>query len=181
MQKNWNKVSKKTVYENPYWRVDEERWTTPSGNELDWYVQRKDPFAMIIPFDGTNFYLVSVFRPPIGKYVLEFPAGGYKDRDPENAGRKELQEETGLSAGKITLLGRAYSSTGVSGAEFFVYLAEELARGEVTRDEGEEGMEVVRVGVEEFKSMIRSGEIECSETLAAFALFINNNLTNFSG
>ncbi len=173
MQQPWKKVKEETVYENPYWRVDEERWVTPSGNELDWYVQRKDPFAMVVPFDGTHLYFVSVFRPPLGRYILEFPAGGYSDGDSLGAARRELEEETGFVAGKLTEIGSAFSSTGVSGAEFFVYLAEDLKEGVTKHDEGEEGIEVVRVPVEKVGEMIRRGEIRCGETLAAYLMFLN--------
>lgn len=173
MQKPWKKVGEKTVYQNPYWRVDEEGWVTPSGNELDWYVQRKDPFVMVVPFDGTYFYFVSVFRPPIGEYILEFPAGGFRDEDPVIAAGRELEEETGFTTEKLIELGSAYSSAGVSGAEYFVYLAENLKNGKSKRDEGEEGMQVVRVHATKVSEMIRNGEIRCGETIAAYMMYLN--------
>lgn len=78
--------------------------------------------------------LVEQFRPPVGRYVIEFPAGLINDRpgaahESLKAGAKrELEEETGYRARRMTVLMKGPVSAGSSANLVTLVLAEGLSR-----------------------------------------------------
>ncbi len=91
------------------------------------------PAVGIVALTGENHVvLVEQFRPPIGKSVIELPAGLVGDiADAEHesflvAAKRELLEETGYAARRWTELGSGYSSPGLTDESMVLYLAEEL-------------------------------------------------------
>jgi len=121
---------------------------------------------------------VKQYRYAIGKVVLEIPAGklDFKGEDPEAAVRRELREETGAVCGKLTYMGKFYSSPAILDECIYMYLAEELDSGENDLDE-DEFIEVVRIPIEELADMICRGEIIDGKTQAGVmkALYIMNS------
>ena len=78
------------------------------------------------------------FRYPFAEELLEIPAGRLEANEtPEEAARRELKEETGLTADTLTPLGRQYATPGYCGEVLHVYLARGLHRGEAHLDDGE--------------------------------------------
>jgi ADP-ribose pyrophosphatase len=82
----------------------------------------------------------------------------------------ELREETGLQAACMDKLGFMYLSYGYTKQGMHVFLASALAGGEPSPSLEEAGIRTRRIGVEELRGLIRSGEIVDAATLAAFAL-----------
>ena len=79
--------------------------------------------------DGT-VWCVRQFRYPFSELLLEVPAGKLEPgEEPEQAARRELSEETGLEAGKLTCLGRHYCSPGYNSEVLHIYLAQDLRHG----------------------------------------------------
>lgn len=95
--------------------------------------------------DGTrHVILVSQYRVPLGRFSLEIPAGligddeGKEGEDASIAAARELEEETGYSAGKLEVLGEFYSSPGMVSECFTLLKATGLERiGEGGGTEGE--------------------------------------------
>lgn len=121
---------------------------------------------------------VKQYRYAMGRVLLEIPAGklDFKGEDPESAVRRELREETGALAGKLTYLGEFYSSPAILDERIYMYLAEELEFGENDLDE-DEFIEVVRIPINELAEMICRGEIVDGKTQAGVmkALYIFEN------
>ena len=87
--------------------------------------------------DGT-VWCVRQFRYPFSEQLLEIPAGRLEPGEaPENAARRELSEETGLTADTLIPLGRQYATPGYCSEVLHVYLARGLHRGEAHPDDGE--------------------------------------------
>ena len=87
--------------------------------------------------DGT-VWCVRQFRYPFGEQLLEIPAGRLEPgEDPESAARRELSEETGLTADRLIPLGRNYATPGYCGEILHVYLAQGLHHGAAHLDDGE--------------------------------------------
>ena len=84
--------------------------------------------------DDGKIVLVEQFRPPVGRTVVEIPAGLTGDiRGAENealveAAKRELMEETGYTAKRWTQLGGGYSSPGLTDESIVLFLAEGLER-----------------------------------------------------
>ncbi len=94
--------------------------------------------------DDGNVVLVEQFRPPVGRTVVELPAGlcgdiaGSENEPLVVAAQRELFEETGYVAIRWTELGVGYSSPGLTDEAIVLFLAEGLQKtGEGGGDDSE--------------------------------------------
>jgi 8-oxo-dGTP pyrophosphatase MutT (NUDIX family) len=162
------------VYQNNWMRVREDRVRWPGGQEDIYGVVEKPNFAVVIPIEDDHVYLVDQYRYPIGRRSLEFPMGA-DDNNPEASyeavARSELKEETGMSTGRWTDLGLAYSTCGYATASFRTFVATDLTQGETALEPAEEGLITRRVKLSDFERMILAGEIIDGQSLAAYLLF----------
>ena len=107
---------------------------------------------------------VEQFRYPYMETVLELPAGKLEyGEDPFEAGKRELQEETGAAAENYRDLGKLYPTPGYCGEIIHMYLAEKLTFSEQHLDE-DEFLEVRRIPLEEAFQMVMRNEIRDSKT-----------------
>jgi len=83
--------------------------------------------------------VVKQFRPPVGGYVLELPAGLLDAGEtPETAARRELAEETGYVAGSASAGPFVYNSPGLTSEKTALVLVEASGPGPAAPDGGEE-------------------------------------------
>ena len=110
---------------------------------------------------------VRQFRYPYREVVRELPAG---KRDlgetPEETGRRELREETGVTAGRMIGLGRCYPSPGYTDEVIYLFGATDLQQGETDPDE-DEFLEVERVPFAKAVEWVMSGELPDAKTQIA--------------
>jgi 8-oxo-dGTP pyrophosphatase MutT (NUDIX family) len=138
----------------------------------------KDPACIIVPIEvtpeGEFIYLVEQYRYTVGARFVELPQGGWEkaDVDPEEMARGELREETGLTADRMTLLATLQIGYGVMNQKQHLFLAEGLTPGDHDRDEEETDLEVHRVSVAEFESMLLDGRIVDNCTAAAWGIYL---------
>ena len=83
---------------------------------------------------------------------------------------RELQEETGLVAGRMELIGHLDVAPGMSSQLGTVWLATELTQGPTQREHSEQDMRAAWFPAAEFEAMARRGEIADSQSLAAYLL-----------
>jgi 8-oxo-dGTP pyrophosphatase MutT (NUDIX family) len=104
---------------------------------------------------------------------MEFPQGTWEgsDADPVTIARGELREETGLRAGRITPLASLQIAYGVLNQVQHIFLAEGLTQGEHERDPEETDLEVHRVTVAEFETMLLDGAIVDNCSAAAWGIY----------
>ena len=115
----------------------------------------------IVPVDADgNVLLVRQFRYPIGKVALEIPAGKLEPgEDYRVTAIRELSEEVGAEAGKLTYLGSAYASPGFCNESIHLYLAEDLTFGACHPD-ADEFLEPERIPLEELTAMALDGRLD---------------------
>ena len=79
------------------------------------------------------------FRPPVNEVLLQIPGGLTNgDEDPADCIRRELEEETGYLAGKMTYLGAFFNNPASSNSQCMVYLCRDFRPGgAVHRDAAE--------------------------------------------
>jgi len=114
---------------------------------------------------------VNQFRYPFQKFMLELPAGKLeKNEDPQTCALRELTEETGYVAQKISKLGAITTTPGFCTEVLHIYLAEDLTPGNHAREEGEHGMEIHEFTLKEIDDKIMNGEIYDAKTLSGIML-----------
>ena len=127
--------------------------------------------AVILPvFDDGTVALVRQYRHPAVRYLLEAPAGSLDDGErPEDGAARELQEELGLTAGRLEKLSEFFVSPGFCEEKMWVFLATELTEGAQNPEE-DELLDVVQLPIDEALEMISSSEIQDAKTIIALML-----------
>lgn len=166
-------ISSRQVYANSWMTVREDRIRRADGTDGVYGVVDKPTYALVIPRDGDRLHLVEQFRYPVGRRRWEFPAGTAPDRadaDPADLAVRELQEETGLVAARMELIGRLDVAPGMSSQRGTVWLASGLTAGPTRREASEQDMRSAWFRAAEVEAMAARGEITDAQTLAAYLL-----------
>ena len=157
----WRLLKRQVVYENPWIQVSHQQVKTPADSDgIYGVVHFKSRAIGIIALDGEqHIWLVGQTRYPLNTYSWEIPEGGAPlDEDPLAAAKRELKEETGLTANKWEQLSRLHLSNSVTDEEALVYLATELSAG-LANPEDTEDISCKRLSFDQALAMVERGEI----------------------
>lgn len=162
-------LSTETVLKSKYFYVDKvaiER----GGKTFTKEIIRRIPAVIILPINEFDeIYLVSQFRDSVQEVLLETVAGHIEKGDtPLESAKKELQEETGLTAKNWKQIGTFYVSANMD-AVVHIFYATDLTEGEQNLD-FDEDIEVVKVPFSEALRKVANGEIHVSNNIAAILL-----------
>lgn len=134
-------------------------------------VEHSGAVAIIAVNSEGNIILIKQFRKPVEEVLIEIPAGRIEaNEDPQHTALRELEEETGFKANKITKLVEYYSSPGFSNEVLHIYLAEELETGIAKPDE-DEYIEIFPTDLEAAIEKIKSGEIKDSKAIVGILMY----------
>ena len=162
-QKNpWTKLSAEVKYDNPWITVTEYQVINPSGgNGIYGKVHFKNKAIGIIPLDkDLNTWLVGQYRFTLDAWHWEIPeGGGPMNMSPLENAKRELQEETGLTAAIWTEVVHLYTSNSVTDEEGFIFLAEDLHEGLSSPEETEGDLKVWKLPFHEALGMVLDGTI----------------------
>ncbi len=144
---------------------------TPDGRETTFDIIEHGGSVVIIPVDENgNVLLVRQYRHATGGELLELPAGTLDgDEDPDACAAREIREETGMAAGKLTRLGDFYLVPGYSTEFMVVFLATDLSYDPLEAD-ADEFLSVESVPIAEAIQMAVRGEMPDAKSLAALFL-----------
>lgn len=125
--------------------------------------------VVIVALDDEDaVLLVRQYRHPIGRYLLELPAGGLEDgEDPLSAAKRELREEVGMEAREWRPLGSFFSSPGFVNERLHAFLARGLYSVPGDPDDDED-ISVVRYPLRELLQHL--AETPDAKTLATLCL-----------
>ena len=119
--------------------------------------------------------LVRQFRYAYGEALLEIPAGKLeRGEDPMLAAKRELEEETGLTAESLRHIFTLYPTPGYTNEKIYIYEAVNVKKGQQHLDEGE-FLNVVYLPVEEAVRMVKEGEICDAKTIVALQHYLLHN------
>ena len=121
--------------------------------------------------DG-RLVVVRQYRYPLGRVLVEFPAGKLDPGEDELAtAQRELAEEAGYAAAKWTFLGTIHTIVSYTNEKIDLYVAEDLTHVGARLDEGE-FLEVLTTSVEEMLAALDRGEITDAKSVTALLLYV---------
>ena len=167
---SWKRLDSRTVFDNPWIRVLEDRVINPGGGQNDYgHVHFKNVAVAIVPIDAAGqTWLVGQDRYTLGEYSWEVPMGGSPlDNDREASAHRELREETGLSAARMTEIMKVHTSNSITDEVGYIYLAEDLTAG-AQELEQTENITTRRLAFDDALAMVTNGEI--TDAMSCIAL-----------
>jgi len=164
----WRTLGSKIVYSNPWMVIREDRVIRPDGAEGIYGVVEMPLSCGIVAIDDRDqIAMVSQWRYTLGKVSVEIPTGGAVHGErPLDAAKRELSEETGLTASSWTPLGAIDNSNGVTTDVAYMFLARQLSSGPVN-PQGDEDIELSWMSFADAVSSVMAGEITESVSVAA--------------
>ena len=164
--------SSETVYDGKILHVERWQVTCPNGKAAAREIVVHKGAAAVVPVyaDGTTL-LVRQHRVAVDRVTLEIPAGKLDSvgEDPHDCAVRELEEETGLRAGRMTLLTSLLTTPGFCTEKIAIYLAQDLSQGQTHPDE-DEFLSLVRMPLEDAVAMVMRGEIRDSKTICGLLM-----------
>lgn len=134
-------------------------------------VEHRGAVAIIAADVGGRIAFVRQYRRAAGTELLELPAGGMETGEPpERTAMRELEEETGLVAKRVTPLLRFFLAPGYSSEEMHVFIAEGIREGTPNSEE-DEALSVERYTLAEALALIEHGGIRDAKTVAALLAY----------
>jgi 8-oxo-dGTP pyrophosphatase MutT (NUDIX family) len=161
-KKSWTTLTSQEKYDNKWINVTEFQVINPSGKPgIYGKVHYKNKAIGIVPLDTKmNTWLVGQHRYTLNEWSWEIPEGGGPvGTEVLTSAKRELKEETGLSANLWTLVTRTHLSNSVSDEEGLIFLAEDLSEGEQQPEETEADMKVWKIPFSEALEMVGEGKI----------------------
>lgn len=164
-------ISREWIREKGYIKVEKLIVGLPDGSEaFREVVRHPGACAVVVIDDDMNTRLVKQYRTAFEKIIYEIPAGK-KDpgEDPLTTAKRELLEETGITADKWLKLTSSLSSPGFCNEVIDLFAAWNIHEGDSRLDEGE-FLNVEKLPFVEVKAMVKDGRIEDSKTISAVML-----------
>ena len=151
--------------------IDVEHWQVrlPDGSVALREIALHKGAAAVVPVDEQGRVpMVRQYRVPLGRVTLEIPAGklDFVGEDPEVCARRELAEETGLRAERVTKMVALRTTPGFCNETIHIYLAQGLSQGERHLDE-DEFLDVELIPLTDLVREVLAGNIPDAKTQIA--------------
>jgi 8-oxo-dGTP pyrophosphatase MutT (NUDIX family) len=173
-------LESRQVYDNGWMSVREDTVRRPDGSTGRYGVVVSPDIALVVAAEDDRLHLVEQHRHPVGGRRWEFPSGSADQRldaDAASLAARELREETGLAAGRLTPLGTLDVAPSMLSYQCRVFLATDLAHGAPHRELAEQDMRSAWFTRADVERMIADGVITDAKSLAAYALLLLHERT----
>jgi ADP-ribose pyrophosphatase len=140
----------------------------PGGEEVPYFVVVNPDSVFVVPyFENGDTMLVRQWRHAWDRSSWEVPAGTFNEgEDPRGCALRELAEETGLRAGRVTSIGMVRGAAILVGRAH-LFLATDLTEAERSPETYEQDMEVRRLPLREAVEAALDGEIMHATSVTA--------------
>ena len=168
----WRTLSSRPVYENPWMRLREDVAEMPDGRTTIYGVVTFGDCVGVLPFvDDDHVLLVRQYRYVQGEnHRWEIPTGGvHAEEKLEEAAQRELAEEAGYYAGRLSHISSYYTSKCICDETAHLYIGKDLTPAEVPPDDTE-FLERRVFPFDEALRMTLEGEIMDSMSVVALLL-----------
>ena len=168
-------IGARTISEEAFLRLDRATITTPSGQTVTRVVVAHPGAVAVVPLIGDDVLLFEQHRAPLGRDLLEIPAGklDVPGEDRTEAARRELEEEIGYSPGLLEHLTDLITTPGFCDEVITIYRAtglEEVSSQPVGVEE--EHARIVRMPLSEALERVHAGEINDAKTAVGLLLAV---------
>jgi ADP-ribose pyrophosphatase len=166
-------ITSKLIHAGEKYSFKTDEVQLPSGKTVTRDIVDHPGAVAIVPIlDDGRILLVKQYRYPVGKELLEIPAGTLeKGEAPDTCARRELSEETGYTAGSMKKILSMYMVPGYSNEVIHLYFATQLKQGE-KHTEDDEDITVEAYGADELLEMMEKNTIEDAKTIAGVLSFL---------
>lgn len=163
-------LSSEIVYQGTVFTIRRDQVTVVHGTSHRDIVEHPGGAAILALKDDGQVVMIRQFRKAVEKVLLEVPAGKRDEGESLlQTAVRELREETGYTAGKMTLLTTMRPTPGYSDEALGIYLATDLTPGETSFDENE-ALDIIEMPLCELRQMALAGQIEDGKTLVAILM-----------
>jgi ADP-ribose pyrophosphatase len=164
-------LSSERIYEGRMINLRRDMVRLPDGNSSSREVVEHPGAVAVVPIlDDDSILLVRQFRHPVGKVLLEIPAGKLgPGEEPDLCAARELEEETGYRANKLERRSSLFTGPGFTDEIIHIYVASDLVRSAACPDE-DEFIEAERFDADTVRQMVRDGRICDAKTIAGLML-----------
>lgn len=158
---DWKTLKSETVYETPWFKINRDEVLNHNGRPMTFsYLELRHPSVSIIATDKEGRILLQHnYRHNIKQTVWEIPAGHSDGQDLLTAGKRELQEETGLASHDWEDLGMFYIGPGIGNIQQKYFLARNVYPVDGERDADEQITEQRFFTIDEIEAMLNRNEI----------------------
>jgi ADP-ribose pyrophosphatase len=166
----------RTIYDGRIFKVQLETLVLPRGGELQAEIVRHPGSVVVIPVaDNGNIVLVKQYRPAIGRWAWELPAGSlHPGEEPRAAAARECHEEIGLIPERVDKLGAFFPTPGYCDEEMNFFRAAGLRTpgpdDEQAAQDEDEDIETAEFAPDAIRRMIAAGEVIDLKTVAGLFL-----------
>lgn len=164
-------MDSKVIFRGKLFTVYNEDIKLPSGKIKTYSLVRRNPTAVIIPQDDKgNIFLIYQYRYLFQKEILEAVAGFIDNGEkPLQAAKRELKEETGITASNWKALATIQLSNSVIYAKSHLFIASKLQKG-VSHPEEDEKIRLVKMPIKQAVEKILKGEIRDGSTISGIMM-----------
>lgn len=160
-------ISSQPIFEGKIITVQVDQVRLPNGETAGREIVRHPGAVAVVAIVDNKLLVVEQYRKPMEQSMVEIPAGKLDPGEvPIEAAGRELAEETGYRAGKITPICSVYTSPGFSDELLHLYFASDLTKGEAHLDE-DEFLECEAITLEQAEQYIAEGRIADAKTIMA--------------
>mgnify|MGYP003702022585 CR=1 FL=1 len=171
-------ISSEPIFEGTFLDIHRDTVRLPNGKEASRIVVRHPGAACVLALTAEQqVVLVRQWRYPLGKPVLEVPAGklDMAGEDPAACALRELAEETPYVADAVRLLHTFYTAPGFCDEKIYLYQAEGVRAGSTLQNDEDEFTETVLLGREAIRAALQNGEIVDAKTLIGLQYWLLNS------
>jgi len=164
----WRWISTRETHRGKV-RIDVDEVQLPTGERTTFEVDRSVPFTVaVLVQDGADLLLARQYRYPVDRWIVDLPGGaGAFGEVPEQAARRELEEELGVIATELIPLHTFFANPGRSVWATHLFFAPGVRAGQASADDPSEKVQLARMARVELDRLLIEGEIRDPALLIA--------------
>ena len=172
---NYERISRELNHKGAIIDYYQDTMKIPNGNTAKWdFIKHKGAAAVVAVKEDGRLLMVRQYRNALERETLEIPAGGLNgpEEPTDLAAARELEEETGYTAGKMELLISLYTTVAFCNEKIDVYVATDLRKSRQHLDD-DEFLDVESHEIGELIRLIYDCKIQDGKTISALLAYYN--------